>query len=103
MLKIKDNVDLKELEKFGLKPHYILADQNKGTTGIDFYYSCKYECKYGYLRLKPKRKILFLWFPCKIFENNLKIAKLVVEEDTFLDIDLLYDLIKADLVEKVEE
>ena len=76
MLKIKDNVDLKKIEKFGLKPHYILADQNKGTTGIDFYYSYKYECKYGYLRLKPKRKILFLWlfysfFPIPFLGTNL--------------------------------
>jgi len=84
MLKIKDNIDLKKLEKFGfvkVKMHkgyknkryftntkggtYIIVDdENKGT---DFY----------------KRLSSGDWE----YSNNL---------------DILYDLIKADMVEKVE-
>ena len=101
MLKIKDNVDLKELEKFGLEPHYVLIDESNGKTCIDYCLSEKDEFKYGFLRLKPRRKILFLWADCKKFENNLKTKSLCIQDEPFLDMDLLYDLIKADLVEKV--
>ena len=80
MLKIKDNVDLKELEKFGFK---------------------KYE--YGeYSSYHQTKK-----------EN----AEIIIEKDRYISInpygendiiknsllDILYDLIKADLVEKVDE
>ena len=69
MLKIKDNVDLKELEKQGFEYRKY------------FYYNYEYE-KWGIRVESSTRKI-----------DALPGAY----------IDLLYDLIKADLVEKVED
>ena len=68
MLKIKDNVDLKELEKYGFERKRY------------FYESYDYE-KSGVI----------------IYEHSKEITTLV-----HYDIDTLYDLIKGDLVEKVE-
>lgn len=79
MLKIKDNVDLKELEKFGLvkDDHFDLFTRyeykpNNGT--------CLYVDEY--------RNIII--FPTYYDRLSIKIM------------DKLYDLIKADLIEKVE-
>jgi hypothetical protein len=70
MLKIKDNVDLKELEKFGFR-----YDKD-----------CLYkQLDYGH-----------------IFINNYRNVCIYNEKSNF-QLDTLYDLIKADLVEKVEE
>ena len=77
MLKIKDNVDLKELEKFGFRSYYIVGKKH-------------YEIMYNN-------------------GNNIK-----VDSDTrFIHLNfnsvcnkipnVIYDLIKADLVEKMEE
>ena len=103
MLKIKDNVDLKELEKFGFKPHYRMKNEETGEVYIDYFYSTKYEARFGYIRLRPKRKILWLWLPSRIFENHIKSTGIIIENEDYLDADLLYDLIQAGLVEKVEE
>ena len=72
MLKIKDNVDLKELEKYG------------------------YERKrYFYERYDYEKQGVI------IYEHNRNVSVLC---DFDLDtLDTLYDLIKADLVEKVGE
>lgn len=75
MLKIKDNVDLEVLEKYGF---------NK----IKDYISNK-----DYAYLKGSLRINF---------NN----RYLVKNDAHFcgyDLDVVYDLIKADLVEKVEE
>ena len=76
MLKIKDNVDLKELEKYGLKPKY---DEDTG------------EIK-GFI---------------KNCHNNFVISdEFYFYNDYFsryFDEDLLYDLIKDGLVEKVDD
>lgn len=87
MLKIKDNVDLKELEKFGFKIHE-WAEQS--------YYFMKEYC-YDY---------------CNVYITiNIKTRKLIMEIDdeafscevgTIL-LGVLYDLIQAGLVEKVKE
>ena len=84
MLKIKDNVDLKELEKFGFK-----YDK---------------EMKYYYKHcLGTFNKFIILT------ENDVDSFKgqIVFYNDsafnTTLYLDTLYDLIKADLVEKVKE
>lgn len=69
MLKIKDNVDLKELEKMG---YY---------RKLYFYDSYDYE-KSGII----------------IYENTR-----IVSTKRNIDLDTLYDLIKADLVEKVDD
>ena len=75
MLKIKDNVDLKELEKFGFI---------KQQVGMDLAYA-KFILK-GYYR-----ESIIIWLDRKIQVEAIDM------------LDLLYDLIKADLVEKVEE
>lgn len=82
MLKIKDNVDLKELEKFGFKP--------------------KYDVDTGKLKKLEKRDS----------SNNEVIRISFIDNDhchePYLQIgwvsesDTLYDLIQAGLVEKVE-
>ena len=77
MLKIKDNIDLKELEKFGFE----LEKRNKQ------YW--EYRNKKGtihYVFMSRKMSIYMDKYP-----------------DTYNANDVLYDLIKADLVEKVEE
>ena len=73
MLKIKDNVDLKELEKFGWKTEQGIISQK------DFAY---------------KKYSMRVWFKDRHFSKT----------DAHFgeqDLDNLYDLIKADLVEKV--
>ncbi len=104
MLKIKDNVDLKDLEKFGLKPMYVLKNRNTGETTIDYLYSTKYENLVGFFRLIPRKakKILWVYWFSRNIENHTGTIPLLVKDSGFIDIDLLYDLIKADLVEKVE-
>ena len=51
MLKIKDDVDLKELEKFGLKPIYN-CNPNNGKVYIRCIVSERYVGKYGCLSIK---------------------------------------------------
>ena len=74
MLKIKDNVDLKELEKYDFELEQT-KDKDDFIWGFDS----------GLLFYKDSRVIILSW-------NN---------QDTALN--TLYDLIKADLVEKVED
>ena len=98
MLKIKDNIELKELEKYGFK---ILYDENTGQPKelVKQYYGWFYERKTKITFRKgfklglgfPKKKI---WLS-NFFEYNTT--------DLNLWQDTLYDLIKADLVEKVED
>jgi len=105
MLKIKDNVDLKELEKFGFKPFYQLANEDTGESYLAYLYSTKrYWAKYGSFRLIPKpRYKSFIIHSSRHIANHLTNCSLNIEDKDFIDLDMLYDLIKADLVEKVEE
>ena len=96
MLKIKDNVNLKELKKFGFKFQ-----------------------KNSYIKiLTKKNKIEYIpEIICEIYSDkssyprriNLSSGGIEVEHtdifyDTFdSELDVIYDLIKANLVEKVEE
>lgn len=92
MLKIKDNVDLKELEKFGFKPKY---DEDTGE--IKAYEKIKKKEEYmgvGITRTTIKSKIRFF--------RRTDIEWRVNPYNELFDVDTLYDLIKADLVEKVE-
>lgn len=80
MLKIKDNVELKELEKYGFEEN-------------DFYYS---------------KTLNFEYYKVKI--DIEKDRKYLIIQNDYYDSDfacyipsVLYDLIKADLVEKVSE
>lgn len=97
MLKIKDNVDLKELEKYGFEEqlantYYKLEknDDSRFESGIliNPYYG----------DLNGNREIVYY---TNSIENDIQL-----EEDGLdmtSNIDVLYDLIKADLVEKVSD
>ena len=79
MLKIKDNVDLKELEKFGFNYDEGYEWQNV----VCYKYVDEYYC-------------------IEAFKDEVRMY--LFEEGIFIDIpDVLYDLIKADLVEKVSD
>lgn len=96
MLKIKDSVDLKELEEFGFKPKY---DEDTGK--IRTYEKKKKEEVYVGLTVqieKTKSKIRIF----KAFRKNKTEWRINPYTDYF-DIDTLYDLIQAGLVEKAEE
>ena len=87
MLKIRDNVNLKELEKFGFKytpncyENYKLCLQNDLEGAI-------------YIRI-TNDKIVYPVSDLDMYNLGNK--------NEFKMYDILYDLIKADLVEKVEE
>lgn len=76
MLKIKDNVDLKELEKYGLKhlKKYKVYSEDE---------------RWGYFKVDEDGE----------YARIIKIVDDIHEND---NLDVLYDLIKADLVEKVD-
>ena len=80
MLKIKENVDLKELKKFGFKKDDYLSND------LETIYSVTQ--KYQKLCLYWEEKYLYLYEP---FNSNTFLLK----------VDVLYDLINAGLVEKV--
>ena len=91
MLKLKDGVNLEELEKFGFKPKY---DEDTGK--IIAYVKWIKEKEYEGLNIKlekTKSKI-------RIFRRSDTDWRINAYHDWF-DIDTLYDLIKANLVEKV--
>ena len=95
MLKIKDNVDLKELEKFGLKLDYEV-NHDTGEVYIDNIYKLRNEDSLNYtirfIRNEYKTKIM----------KRKKIFYILYHIEA-THIDIIYDLIQADLVEKVEE
>ena len=79
MLKIKDSVDLKELEKYGFKEN-------------SFYYSKTFNFEYYEVKIDVEKDRKYL-----IIQNDY------YDSDYACYIpSVLYDLIKADLVEKVE-
>lgn len=81
MLKIKDNVDLKELERFGFK------------------YNDVYRYYYINIDISERLEIDKLSHEIRLFIDD-EYYRCWTANNTF---DLLYDLIKADLVEKVED
>lgn len=98
MLRIKDNIDLKELEKYGFK---ILYDENTGQPKelLKKYYDC-FGCIRTKISFKKGFKLGLGSLRKRIWLSNF------YEYDTH-DLNLwqetLYDLIKDGLVEKVEE
>ena len=90
MLKIKDSVDLKELEKFGFiknRGNYITVSATNPMPS----------------QPHLNKKVVY-----QVFGKNrkLRISKSLISHNDLLNenkYDLLYDLIKADMVEKVEE
>ena len=100
MIKVKDDVNLKELEKFGFKPKY---DENTGELKEYYKEYCEkinesmYSEKIGFYIKKEKRlfstKIQCCGYVWNIFSERFGGQMM----------NLLYDLIKADLVEKVDD
>lgn len=81
MLKIKDNVDLKELKKYGFEYHRLI---------------CVKEIVRGEDDILEKKSIY-------VTENDREIS---IKNGLFnidIELDTIYDLIKDGLVEKVEE
>lgn len=91
MLKIKNSVDLKELEKFGFKPKY---DEYTGEIIV-------------YEKIVNGKEFLGLAVVQKTLKKQIRIFKkneniwIINQYRSYFDIDTLYDLIKADMVEKV--
>ena len=81
MLKIKDNVKLEELEKYGFRNFILFCDYNK-----DVYEFLRSK----HLNVNKETKEIYL-------------EKLEIWQDSRESLDLLYDLIKNGLVEKVDK
>lgn len=98
MFKIKDSVDLKELKKFGFKE--ISTLDNYGMPVI-IYKKYKQALSYKmFIEITEKREVLYGVSFKKNFGfifKNIKIDAKKIEKKLFKN------LIKADLVEKVEE
>ena len=108
MLKIKDNVDLKELEKFGFEKReqrLMFQDYFRGYEK-NFEVSSQigdYKTDLGFCKITIhdedsvcERGTIFIG---GINKNKLCYGEFGVKDET---LDLLFDLIKAGLVEKVE-
>ncbi len=88
MLKIKDNVDLKELEKFGFEINFV-AGVYKKELKSSYMDNC-------YIEVQKSRRI--------IIETRIKDEYIQNLKSTNTDkLDVIYDLIQAGLVEKVEK
>lgn len=91
MLKIKDNVDLKELEKFGFKitkNEWFKTNNDEAFEAIQDFETDGIKVN---LAVEEYRRINFYFEE----ERGYNYTR-------FNEIDIIYDLIKADMVEKVE-
>lgn len=79
MLKIKDNVDLKELEKYGFEEN-------------SFYYSKTFNFEYYKVEIDIEKDRKYLIIKNDYYDSNYA---------CYIP-SLIYDLIKADLVEKID-
>ena len=82
MLKIKDNINLEELEKFGFKKEPMI-----------------------YVKTIERKNEGFLTFQKYIYVNE-KTRKLAIQEGMFnvdKELETIYDLIQAGLIEKVSD
>lgn len=93
MLKIRDDVDLKELEKYGFKPKY-----NVDTGKIEKYV---YKANVGYMDPKEVNLITIMK---NIYQrgqyDSAEYWEVIFEEKCQETVNLLYNLIKANLVVK---
>ena len=92
MLKIKDNVKLEELEKYGIYPVYKIKDSSTGETYIDSYETVRNSSR-GIIIKKKKYRISFNYYG----------EQKIIDGFELINLDILYDLIKDGLVEKVDE
>lgn len=91
MLKIKDSVDLKELEKYGFEYKPMFNSKNEDKSGY-YIISFDYEfIRYDYIIDAKYRDIMLMTDNKDVVDDNMR------------EFDTLYDLIIGDLVEKVEE
>ena len=94
MLKIRDGVDLKELEKYGFKQSLI-----KKT----YYKNYEYTSENEYC---PQYNFELIVNPRDSKNKNELVGCFNANDDEIDEVfylDLLYDLIKADLIEKVDD
>lgn len=98
MLKIKDNVDLKELEKFGFKKLDILDYEKVIAKGV-YCLVDKYD-KNFIENNTIKNFLVQYYFDKKGYRQFCTYPE--ERDEDFID-DTNFDLIKADIVEKVEE
>jgi hypothetical protein len=84
MLKIKDNVDLKELEKYGFEEKEYWYETDATKNSIEFK-----DCD---ITIDKKTRKIYM-----------EVYEAYEDELGLYCFDYLYDLIKADLVEKVGE
>ena len=99
MLKIKDNVDLKELEKFGFKPEILNYPQFDINNKIIAYEKTLHtnDNSGAIIEVNCKdRKICINADLYKIYQNTM------FNDIFILNLDIVFDLIQAGLVEKVE-
>jgi hypothetical protein len=91
MLKIKDNVSLKELEKFGFKIFRVHGNED--------------ELEYAYIPTERNHSANISIYGDNIMPWNKYVfsRKIMLHNHTQRTFDLLYDLIEAGLVEKLEE
>lgn len=89
MLKIKDNVDLKELEKFGFREPFSPFSYNYLSKGIDNFCARVSICK----PMQFKDREIFLDYMPELDTEDLQE---ILEEYE----NILFDLIQAGLVEK---
>ncbi len=98
MLKIKDNVDLKKLKKFGFKE----IQQDKRINYIYMPVKEAWQNSGNSITIYPDRSL----FNLEYYEGEDKVIEFEFNEQATYDfrktIDTLYDLIQAGLVEKVE-
>ena len=99
MLKIKDNVELKELKKYGFK--ILVTDEElKENIKKDF---TEFYCTRAF---KDLGNHFALIVENDEYENQITILpnnEFHLKMSVTWQLDMLYDLIKADLVEKIEE
>lgn len=91
MLKIKDNIDLKELEKFGFEENKLLRTDNE---------------KYFVLKLTTKTCSYYadIFFVVNISNGYLRFETYSIQDYELEDFtEILFDLIQSGLVEKVVE
>lgn len=94
MLKIKNNVDLKELERFGFKAKY---DEDTGKVRA-YQKKCEKDVEGLLISITETTSLIRIY---RAFRGK-NIEWRIDKYNDYFDIDTLYDLIQAGLVEKVK-
>ena len=97
MLKIKDRVSIKILEGYGFKPKY-----DEDTGDITAYVYINKEQPYFGLKASKQQKTIRVFKKAVFKKVRVEEWRINPHNDLF-DIDMLYELIKLGIIEKVEE